>query len=86
MTSMPTVSAARGCSPTARLRSPQRVRNSAIWNAMTMTMSEMVIGPWPRIVSMSQPTPGRSVNAFGGLNALNWPAPSGELIDSSEMR
>ena len=28
-TLMPTVSAAFGCSPTARVRSPQRVRNSA---------------------------------------------------------
>ena len=26
---MPTVSAARGCSPTARVRRPQRVRNSS---------------------------------------------------------
>ena len=37
---MPTVSAARGCSPTARLRRPQRVRNSAIWKTMTMTISD----------------------------------------------
>ena len=30
-TLMPTVSAATGCSPIARVRSPHRVRNSPIW-------------------------------------------------------
>ena len=30
-TRMPTVSAATGCSPTARTRSPHRVRNRPIW-------------------------------------------------------
>ncbi len=32
------------------------------------------------------PMPGRLVNASGGVQALNWPAPSGELSDSSEIR
>ena len=36
---MPTVSAADGCSPTARTRSPQRVRNSA--NVTTATSTNM---------------------------------------------
>ncbi len=53
---------------------------------MTITMSEIVIGPWPMMVSISQPTPGRSVRACGGLNALNCPAPSGELIEINEIR
>ena len=34
LTLMPTVSAAVGCSPTARTRSPQRVLNRPTWTAM----------------------------------------------------
>ena len=83
---MPTVSAARGCSPTARLRRPQRDRNSRIWNAITTTSSEIVMGPWARNVVNSQPTTGRSVRNAGGVQAVNWPAPSGELLASSVLR
>ena len=39
MTSMPTVSAALGCSPTARVRRPQRDRKSMIWMKITMTIT-----------------------------------------------
>ena len=47
---MPTVSAARGCSPTARVRRPQRDRNRRIWKTITMNSSEIVIGPWAKSV------------------------------------
>ena len=36
-TRMPTVSAATGCSPIARVRSPQRVRVSPTWIAISST-------------------------------------------------
>jgi hypothetical protein len=36
-TRMPTVSAAIGCSPTARTRSPQRVLNRATWTRISAT-------------------------------------------------
>ena len=36
-TRMPTVSAATGCSPTARVRSPHRVRASPNWIAISST-------------------------------------------------
>ena len=45
MTLIPTVSAARGCSPTARVRRPQRDRNSMIWIPITKKMTDVVIGP-----------------------------------------
>ena len=68
MTSMPTVSAAFGCSPTARDRRPQRDRNSQIWNPMTMKITEIVIGPWLRNIARIQPMTGRSVSCVGGTH------------------
>jgi hypothetical protein len=45
MTSMPTVSAALGCSPTALVLRPQRDRNSQTWRPTTMTIVVIAIGP-----------------------------------------
>ena len=39
-----------GCSPTARLRRPQRERKRRIWNTIMMNSSEIVIGPWAKSV------------------------------------
>ena len=83
---MPTVSAARGCSPTARLRRPQRDRKSRIWKPMTTNSRLIVIGPWAKSVVKSQPTSGRSVRNAGGVQAVNAPAPVGELLASSVFR
>ena len=58
---MPTVSAALGCSPTARVRRPQRDRNSSTCRTMTMMTVAMAIGPWSRTACSSQPTTGRLV-------------------------
>ena len=83
---MPTVSAALGCSPTARVRRPQRERNSRTWKITTSTMTDMAIGPWLRNIARTQPTTGRSVTAFGGKNALKLPAPSGDPLAMSVLR
>ena len=55
MTSIPTVSAASGCSPTARVRRPQRERKSRICSTMTPISSASPIGPCPNRALNSQP-------------------------------
>ena len=47
-TSMPTVSAAFGCSPTARTRRPHRVRNSATCTVAAMTYIRYTIRDWSK--------------------------------------
>ena len=86
MTSMPTVSAAFGCSPTARVRRPQRERNSKIWRTTTNKISDIEIGPWLKNIPNSQPMTGRSVRAVGGVNGENAPALVGELLAMIELR
>ncbi len=83
---MPTVSAAFGCSPTARVRRPQRDRNSRIWRAITNTINDIEIGPCAKNIPISQPTTGRSVSAAGGWKAENAPALVGELLAMIELR
>ncbi len=68
MTLMPTVSAALGCSPTARVRRPQRDRNSSTCITSTMTMTDIVIGPCSRNMLKIQPMTGMLVSSVGGWN------------------
>src|SRR5437867_13316587 len=56
---MPTASAAFGCSPTARVRSPHFVRKSASWSAITMKRTLIAIGPWSRNITRIGPMSGR---------------------------
>ena len=67
---MPTVSAACGCSPTARVRRPQRDRNSMIWRTITKMMTDIVIGPELRNIRKIQPTSGRSMSSAGELDRV----------------
>src|SRR6478609_300015 len=86
MTSIPTVSAAFGCSPLARVRSPQRDRKSQTWNPMTMTSTDIAIGPWLRNMLAIQPMTGISRSSLGGLNGAKNPALSGELRETIVYR
>ena len=95
---MPTVSAAFGCSPTARVRRPQRDRKRKTWNTMTMTIRLIEIGPWFRIAPMSHPMIGRLTTASGRQSepaacrgpqigrAAKLPAPCGEDGEISVLR
>ena len=83
---MPTVSAARGCSPTARVRRPQRDRNSQIWVPTMITIADIAIGPWLRNIAKIQPTTGRSVSTAGGVKAAKLPAPAGDDFEISWSR
>ena len=73
---MPTVSAARGCSPTARVRRPQRVRNSRICRTTTRMIAEIAIGPWSKTALMSQPTNGMSATSGGTSSGVNCRRPA----------
>ena len=68
-------------------QAPARSGTAAIWKAMTMTISDdrdRALGEERRRRASRRPA-GRSATS-GGFHALNWPAPSGELVDSSEIR
>ena len=83
---MPTVSAARGCSPTARVRRPQRLRNSQICAPTMITSVDIAIGPRLRNIANTQPTTGRSVSQAGGTKAAKLPAPAGDDFEISWSR
>ena len=53
---------------------------------MTETMRVSAIGPWASSALKSQPTAGRSVRAFGGCQAANWPADGGACWLMSRLR
>ena len=81
-TRMPTVSAATGCSPTARVRSPQRVRNSPTCTAAISTyvmyrktVESKKTGP---MIGMS-PSPGilKGLKVFGLFSV----SPYGTMIE-----
>ena len=69
-----TVSAARGCSPTARVRRPQRERKRRTWRTMTRRITDIVMGGTARNVRNSQPTTGRSTRPAGGTKGWKVPA------------
>src|SRR6476619_6574685 len=53
---------------------------------MTMTMSDIPIGPWFRNIAINQPITGRSVSAFGGRNGTKLPAPAGDVLETTVYR
>ena len=79
MTSTPTVSAARGCSPTARVRRPHRDRNRRTCRTMTKTITDIVIGPCSKNISISQPMTGMSTTSGGRRKVENVPAPEARV-------
>ena len=71
---MPTVSAARGCSPTARMRSPIGVWKSTTWMATMSTNSSQIIRfsdpktpAMPGMLRMPGMLMSGTIDTFGGV-------------------
>ncbi|OLE77618.1 MAG: hypothetical protein AUG02_01450 [Chloroflexi bacterium 13_1_20CM_2_70_9] len=57
------------------MRNPQRVRNSASWRAITITMTLIAIGPWSTNIAKTGPTSGTPAIVPERWNGVKMPAP-----------